>query len=354
MGMILIPLYILYILAVALVVILVQRFVSTRKSITITLITIGILLPTYDIIITNALGAYYCKADPNPKTFIKEKVEYPESIYWEDNIFGGFDVNERRQMIQNYLDGIHLKTMALNGEDGKIYVYNCEIDKKLYDEYLEKKKLNNISLERMKQERRKLSEQMSDLVMQEKVITLTQQEMDNLSRDKNEHERLLSLRDIWLKKEHRDQLGRIWGKYVVYTPQIRKIKSEIEAMQLQIIDKASNKLYKQYFGNFTDECKTSEKVYTRQTMPQMNYTVTFDEVKLNFFARKFLYSDETKVVNNKTDEIIAYNRRYMHFFYNIAPDFAVGNRYYSSWAWETCGWNYGNTQYFFKHVFKKI
>ena len=119
--------------AVALVVILVRRFATKSKSATAILIAIGVLLPTYDIITTNALGAYYCKADPNPKTFIKEKVEYPESIYWEDNIFGGFDVNERRQMIQNHLDGIHLKTMALNGDDGKVYVYYYEdIPKEYY------------------------------------------------------------------------------------------------------------------------------------------------------------------------------------------------------------------------------
>ncbi len=292
MGIILVPLCILYMFAVALVVILVYRFITASKFVMIALIAIGVLLPTYDIIITNALGAYYCKADPNPKTFIKEKVEYPESIYWEDNIFGGFDVNERRQMVQNYLDGIHLKTMALNGDDGKVYVYYYEdIPKEYYS---------------LKQEYA--------------IVT----------------KRYINCRNDWnIAYDSNDLKYKKIGKECTV---LSKKQDELRG----ILNKKINTFV------------LKEEIYNKPSVAQMNYTVTFDEVKLNFFARKFLYSDETKVVNNKTDEIIAYNRRYMHFFYNIAPDFALGNRYYSSWDWETCGWNRGNTQYFFKDVFEKI
>ena len=79
-----------------------------------------------DIVITNILGGYYCSQEPNPKTFIKEKVEYPESIYWEDNVYPGFNEKARKLMIINYLDGKHLKEIALNGDDGKVYVYTAE------------------------------------------------------------------------------------------------------------------------------------------------------------------------------------------------------------------------------------
>ena len=71
-----------------------------------------------------------------------------------------------------------------------------------------------------------------------------------------------------------------------------------------------------------------EEVYTKQTMPKLNYTVTFNEVKLNSFARKFLYSDETKIIENNTSKVIAYNRIYMRFFYKLFPDVALGNIYY--------------------------
>ncbi len=244
----------LYILAVALVVILVRRFATKSKSVTVILIAIGVLLPTYDIIITNALGAYYCKTDPNSKTFIKEKVEYPESIYWEDNIFGGFDKEDRKLMIMNYLDGVHLKTMALNGEDGKIYLYEAD--------------------------------------------------------------------------------SSIWEK-------LKPLEKERSQSYYDMVDTIAQNIM-----------QTSEKSYTKQNMPKINYTVTFDEVKLNFFAKKFLYSDETKIIDNSTNETVAYNRRYMRLFYNIAPDLSLGNLYYNPWDGQICGSE--DTQYFFRHIFDEI
>jgi len=84
-----------------------------------------ILFLTHDIIITNFLAYQICKADPQPKTYLHKTVEYPESIYWEDNIYPGFDEQDRLLMIRNYLDGIHLKTMALNSPDGRVYLYSA-------------------------------------------------------------------------------------------------------------------------------------------------------------------------------------------------------------------------------------
>ncbi len=83
------------------------------------------LFLTHDIIITNILSYRICNANPQPKTLISQTVEYPESIYWEDNIYPGFDEKDRLLMIRNYLDGVHLKTMALNAPDGTIYVYTA-------------------------------------------------------------------------------------------------------------------------------------------------------------------------------------------------------------------------------------
>lgn len=199
------------------------------KSISITLLA---TLPfTYDIAITNALSGYYCLTTPS--TYINKKVEYPESIYWEDNVYPGFSQGDRELMIVNYLDGIHLKTMALNGNDGKIYVYNLE--KPIYKKFIE--------------------------------------------------------------------------NYLADNPQINIGNTEV-------------------YEAYAKEVMKSEKVYTKQIMPKMNYTVTFNEVKLNSFSSKFLYSDVTKVIDNKTDEVVAYNRRYMRFFYNIEYDYTFGHIYY--------------------------
>ncbi|UFH60279.1 hypothetical protein [Sulfurovum mangrovi] len=187
---------------------------------------------TYDIVITYILAFYHCYiASPHPKTEVVKKVEYPEGIYWEDNVYPGFSKGDRVLMILNYLDGKHLKSMALNGNDGKIYVYHLK--EPLWSSYQE------------------------------------------------EHKELKGL-----------------------------------------------KLYESY----AYEVMKNEKVYTKESMPIMNYTVKFDEVRLNTFTRKFLYSDETKVIENNTDQVIAHSRRYMRLFFNIEPNFLGGDlyHYYSS------------------------
>jgi hypothetical protein len=93
-------------------------------SVILLVIGLGIYL-THDIIITNFLAYRLCQSDPQSKTFIKKTVEYPESIYWEDNIYPGFNEKDRLLMIQNYLDGVHLKIMGLNAPDGSVYIFNA-------------------------------------------------------------------------------------------------------------------------------------------------------------------------------------------------------------------------------------
>ena len=247
MGMVLIPLYIFYVVALLGVVALIDSYITKSRKVKIIIIVIGLLIPTYDIIVTNVIGAYYCLSAPHPKTYIKQKVEYPQSIYWEDNVYPGFSKEDRKLMIINYLDGKYLKTMALNGDDGKVYVY--QLNKPIWTE---------------------------------------------------------------IKKEF----------------DVKKYKN----------------IYDQYAQTIINR---SQELYTKETMPKMNYTVTFNEVKLNPFSRKFLYSDETKVIDNNTSEVIAYNRRYMHFFYNIAPDFAMGNRYYQQDS--VCGYKYPNFDEMFNY-----
>ena len=192
-----------------------------------------LLALTHDIIITNILAYKICKADPQPKTFIKKTVEYPESIYWEDNIYPGFDEKDRILMIRNYLDGVHLKTMALNAPDGTIYVY-----------------------------------------------TATEED--------------------W-------QVRRGEPNY------FDKLDAEAQA----IADRGTT--------------------YTRQTLSQLNYSVIFNPVSLTSFQKRYLWSDDVTITDNKTHEVIAYNRRLMRRWYMILPDVAVGNMYYSPKA--MCGGN---------------
>lgn len=219
----------LYILPAVFIYKLIKRY-SVNQWIHRSILAILILVPTYDIILTNILGGYYCLITPS--TYINKKVEYPLSIYWEDDVYPGFSAEDRKLMIINYLDGKHLKKMALNGDDGKIYVFEAK---------------------------------------------------------------------------------------------------EGDFKSFKYDEKFENR-----YAQYASIIMNNEKVYTKETMPQMNYTVQFDEIKLNPLSQKFIYADETRVIDNNTSETIAYNRRYMPFWYNVAPDFALGNRYYSSWAWEIC------------------
>lgn len=227
MGMLIGFFLLIYILVAMGVYKLIKRF-TQNKLIHRIVFAIIFLIPTYDIIITNTLGAYHCLTTPS--TYINKKVEFPESIYWEDNVYPGFSKEDRKLMIMNYLDGVHLTTIALNGEDGKIYTYEA-----------------NASV---------------------------WEQLKPLEKDRGQ-------------------------------PYYDKVNSIAEHIM-----------------------ETSEHIYTKETMPKMNYTVTFDEVKLNLLSRKFLYSDETKIIENNTNETIAYNRRVMRFFYNVFPDLVLGNRYY--------------------------
>ena len=87
-------------------------------------LTFGMTLTASDVILSHTLGAYYCAQEPNPKTYIKHTVEEPISIYWEDNVYSGFDEADSKLMVANYLDGVHLQTMALNTPDGKVKIYS--------------------------------------------------------------------------------------------------------------------------------------------------------------------------------------------------------------------------------------
>ena len=91
MGMIILLFYVIPYLAVSTVVMVVT--IKYAKKIWIRGIVAAalFLIPTYDIIITNILGAYYCAT--TPKAFIKETAEYPQSIYFEDNVRPFEDAN---------------------------------------------------------------------------------------------------------------------------------------------------------------------------------------------------------------------------------------------------------------------
>lgn len=237
------------------------------------ILTVGITLYASDVILSNTLGAYYCAQEPNPKTYIKHTVEEPISIYWEDNIYPGFDDADAELMVKNYLDGVHLQTMALNTPDGKVKIYSYANVPKSYIDLLNE-------LETVKKE----------MLVKEKVF--------NQARG--------------YKKEY--------GKYPSDFNQTRDAYLLVMNKSIELakqLDSARAKL------------PLETVVTTHDQMPQMNYTVKSDEVHLSDLASKVLYSDEVKITDNRTGELIAYDRRIMQLFSAaFLPDFAIGMRYY--------------------------
>lgn len=123
MGFFYLGLLLVYLLVSSLVVWLVKKFFN-RRWLTALAVAVVVLFPTYDILMQGALLAYYAKTRTLQE--IKRTVDTPGSVYWEDNVWPGYDAKYRLWMIDQLLDGTHLDTLAMNGEDGKIYLYRYE------------------------------------------------------------------------------------------------------------------------------------------------------------------------------------------------------------------------------------
>lgn len=231
----------------------------------------SITLYASDVILSNTLGAYYCAQEPNPKTYIKHTVEEPISIYWEDNVYPGFDEADSKLMVANYLDGVHLQTMALNTPEGKVRVYSyANVTQGYIDLFNESEEVKK------------------EMMQKQKVFNQARnhKKLEDYPPDFNQ------IRDMYLKAMDKNE---------ALTKQIESARSKLD---LTITET------------------------TKEKMPQLNYTVKTDEVHLSDLARKVLYSDEVKITDNRSKEIIAYDRRIMQLYSaSLLPD-AVGMRYY--------------------------
>lgn len=240
----------------------------------------SITLYASDVILSNTLGAYYCAQEPNPKTYIKHTVEEPISIYWEDNVYPGFDEADSKLMVANYLDGVHLQTMALNTPDGKVRVYSYVTIPQSYIDLVKES-------EAAKKD------------WQEK--TIIKNNAFSKMYDKSSRKIREEYTDEW--KEITTKSGDAFRKQESLTKQIESARSKLDLIITET---------------------------TKEQMPQMNYTVKTDEVHFSDLASKVLYSDEIKITDNRTKEMIAYNRDVMQLYLaRLLPD-ATGEKYINS------------------------
>ncbi|MCL4431045.1 MAG: hypothetical protein M1300_01855 [Epsilonproteobacteria bacterium] len=256
-----------------------------------------------DVILSNTLGAYYCAQEPNPKTYIKHTVEEPISIYWEDNVYPGFDEADSKLMVANYLDGIRLQSMALNTPDGKVRIYSYASVPQSYIDLFNEGYTTDKEWTIRKAASNKAFEEVYD--------SKRGKYKDGYSRDSSPLKELsAAFREIDAKK----------------SALIKQIESARSKLNLVITET------------------------TRDQMTQMNYTIKSDEVHLSDLARKVLYSDEVKITDNRTKEVIAYNRRITQLYSAVLlPDFGRGDRYYDQEY--MCG---RDTQSFERWVFGEL
>lgn len=83
-----------------------------------------LLAPFWDVFLAKGIMWNFARHH-TPLQTISRTVDKPESVIWIDNVWPGFDEYGRHWMVETYLDGIHLKTLALNDGKGKLYVYRA-------------------------------------------------------------------------------------------------------------------------------------------------------------------------------------------------------------------------------------
>lgn len=227
-------------------------------------VTIILLVPTYDAIITATAGKHYCST--NEKSFIKETNKHPMSIYLEDNVYGGYiaDPPKRYKGVDTakhviaYLRPNVLETIAFNLKDGRVMVASYDKSLKEYQEYVD-------AFKKIKEAR-----ELSAKYWEELKPKLDSGEI----------------------KLHSSE----YNKYM----ELREEQEKIDRDNNILKDRLHPKLI----------VKT---IVEKKDIPKMNYAIIHDNVKLGKFGSIFFNSDEFKIINNKTNEMIGYKRRFYRY-----------------------------------------
>lgn len=254
MGFLLLGVISLYLLVAVVVLVIIWRLLHSVPA---TLICLVMLLfgPFWRPLTCMLLFKFY---ERQPLQEISQVIESPISLYWQDNVWPGFDEYGRSWMIDQYLDGVHLKVLALNGEDNKIYLYRAE--------------------------REELAESLKALE------TLKQRKADV---------------DAYVEKNriHIKQYGRpIEGS----GDHINKVLDPPYIAALQKYNRIKQLVVKR----ITERVEVFD---SPEQLPPIAYRVDFNIVKTGYPASSLFHSDEIIITDIKKDKIIAFSRRYMAY-----------------------------------------
>jgi hypothetical protein len=86
-----------------------------------------LLAPFWDVFLAKGIMLNFAQNN-EPLQKIIRTVDNPESVIWVDNVWPGFDEYGRHWMVENYLDGVHLSTLAMNDGKGSVHVYRATAD----------------------------------------------------------------------------------------------------------------------------------------------------------------------------------------------------------------------------------
>lgn len=274
MGFLLVPIFIVYLLLALICITIVIKF-KRSNILVLVVILFFVLFPFRRLIFYQILFSYYSYS---PLKEIHEIVDYPISVYWEDNVWPGFDLYGRQWMVKNYLDGKHLKLLALNGDDGKIYLYRADDitfseSNKLQPEYMRVKE----AIEAEKKE----------------AATVGISGGDNKA--------------MWKKIRE--------GEDVFIRGLSKQYQDQNEMEIAGVLDRV--------------------KVYADKTdLPQMHYRVEFNHLPKSFLLNnqnKIIHADQISIVDTESEKEIAFSIRYMayswtrYFGDSTAFDYKLGD-----------------------------
>lgn len=202
MGIILLGMMILYLFFAIIIFIICWKTIKSKIVVWI----IGLILVLFPFKHSIFYGVLFNIYDMKPLQEIHRTVESPHSVYWEDNVWPGFDEYGRSWMVRNYLDGIHLQALALNGDDGKIYLYRA----------MEKSRVESILFRKKVEELEKREE---ELRLKSNAYYKKHGERDPrfLEQSKKEVEPLLLQARREEKRLTEEELERIFEKVEIYT-----------------------------------------------------------------------------------------------------------------------------------------
>jgi len=275
MGIILMLVCLAYLAGAGIVLVITRKLTKSKKIFVLVAIVL-VLFPFRRLIFYETLFAYYGRA---PLQEIRETVEFPISVYWEDNVWPGFDEYGRHWMIKNYLDGDHLQALALNGDDGKIYLYRAT-----KEDFAGRNPLVS-QLTKLETEEGAMNEKFVEAYKKDFLATNSPLKSPEEMKKKEQF-----IRENPLHQE------------------LAKIR-----LQIQTLRETLGQINEQALQNILAR---SEVYADRNAVPAMHYRVEFNPLPKNLVLNndfKMLHADRLSIIDTKTSQEIAFSQRYMAY-----------------------------------------